>query len=472
MKIGKNKFEKFIGSVGKKITEFKPSEILHNTPNATDEEVLEKKIICPYCLEEIDLTKVLFRMDDNSELAKDNTEIFEDAEFLKLWHDIKKWPQNTQEIIEFDWGYGEVSPGYKSQDNFRYLKDAAKKRILQEREIQAKTITDGIPTQATDIAGCVSDKRLCPKCHCILPNGYGTRRTIFIAVVGIKGAGKTVFLSQLFKESSNRLALAGVGVPEHPSLRLFSECKKIEAGSLLPIGTSTERSPVPVFMTMNVFKDSENVDCVFFDIAGENCDESDDFKNLGKNVKFADGIIMLISPEQLPGAIVKNRKKNVDVSTVISAMAGGIEQTDGRKMKNRSKVKLAITVSMSDLLLTTEFETGKKFAADSIIWQDIEYNKFVRGFMREESKKVAREIRDVIGETLPDTVNRYYETANYFAVSSLGSKPTEDGIEKAYAPENCRCVRIEEPLLWIFSELGIVNKTTKLRWTYNGEIVE
>jgi len=224
-----------------------------------------------------------------------------------------------------------------------------------------------------------------------------------------------------------------------------------------------------------VFKDSENVDCVFFDIAGENCDEREDFKVLGKNVKFADGIIMLISPEQLPGAKVKTRKKNVDVSTVLGAMAGGIEQTDERKMKNRSKVKLAITVSMSDLLPTTEFETGKKFASDSIILHDIEYNQFTRGFMREDSDRVAREIRDVIGETLPDTVNRYYETANYFAVSSLGSNEvykTEDGIKKAYAPKNCRCVRIEEPLLWIFSELGIVNKTTKPRWTYNGEIVE
>ena len=234
MKVEKNRFE-WSGLGGKLLEKIKlsGSGIINSeeVSGAKDEAFPEKEIICPYCLKTINLNEVLFRASDSSVLKSEKGEGAlqlkkENDEKLVNLIEQKKWGIDTTVIKEFDWGYGEDDKGC-SEEKGKLLKDAVKNCILNDSMIQKKEYTNGIPTAAVDKNCQRTETRICPECHCILPKNYGTRKTYFFAVVGVKGSGKTIFLSQFFKEASSRLLNAGITVSDNSSMGLFVKNKKI-----------------------------------------------------------------------------------------------------------------------------------------------------------------------------------------------------------------------------------------------------
>ena len=64
---------------------------------------------------------------------------------------------------------------------------------------------------AMDDFGKPTYRRVCPYCHNPLPMGFGKHRVKNISIIGITGAGKTVYISQLLKGMTEYAAKSGLG---------------------------------------------------------------------------------------------------------------------------------------------------------------------------------------------------------------------------------------------------------------------
>lgn len=465
----KKSFADTLGEMFKKNEKTEPE--MAETMDAPKRNKVEgKKIRCPYCLKEFEINKVLFRVVADKLGGVDGFDPTTDHKLIDHWKK-RGWDDQSAELREFSWGYAEVPAaslegtvltGIKS-----YLLDVSTIREIDCNE-------DGITIGATDIKGNYTDIRVCPDCHCILPKGYGTRKVYFIGIVGIQGSGKTVFLSKLFaKAGNNLLSDIGIGVNETDSMKRFIKSKPITPNSKLPEGTDPEKIAPPIFMTGAIGEDDnvEEIDFVFYDIAGENSHKTERLSTRGEHIKYADGVIMLIDPNTQIPEIKKIKGKEIiekdrrGIAEVFSAMSNAFVGGRGRRIK-RSKAKLAVVISMSDLLPSAVFENGKTIKADNILLKDINYNTGKEGFMAEQANEINAAILELIGNALPNLVKKYYKTSRYFAVSALGSEP-KDGT----APSVDKCMRLEEPFAWILSELGVIESVGNKKWTYNGEIV-
>ena len=185
---------------------------------------------------------------------------------------------------------------------------------------------------------------------------------------------------------------------------------------------------------------------------------ADELAAMGEHIRLSDGVIMLLAPdEQLDNVDIAAEgggRRRID--EVLNAMYGAF---------NNSGTKLAVVVSKSDKL-RNEALYGNK---NSILFREVIYNTGAPGFMEDEAEKVNAHICDLVGNTLLKQVRREYPAAKYFAVSTLGGEALENG---SVAPLTINSTRLEEPIAWILSELGIIDKVSNKKWTYNGIVVD
>lgn len=138
------------------------------------------------------------------------------------------------------------------------------------------------------------------------PANYGKYSIKYISVIGIKGAGKTVYISQLLKEIHSYFASFGyVLETDRIVVQSYLAENRVETGCELPRGTGTDVFVQPMAFTM-LYKDSADrlnrQTFVLYDIAGELFDKSATAAALLNRfdfIKNSDGIIMLIDPKQV-----------------------------------------------------------------------------------------------------------------------------------------------------------------------------
>lgn len=263
-------------------------------------------------------------------------------------------------------------------------------------------------------------ERLCPSCHNPMPLAdYGKYPTMFISVVGITGAGKTVFLNQLLTKFAGELGGGRRFSISTSNLDAIGE--SINPGSPLPAATDDKvmRRPLAATLRINEQGRDEYLTLVFYDIAGENCvnekgdkDEARAKSTIGEFIAHSDGLIFLLDPEQIP-AFANGVVKPNNIANVVAVLSD-IRNQMNTENGDWDRVPVAICLAKSDKL-----DNSPHIPADNAIFSHT--NKSVIGFDRDEHKTIDVFLRDFLAENAHSVVAPLYlfKRSAYFAVSAI-----------------------------------------------------
>lgn len=185
----------------------------------------------------------------------------------------------------------------------------------QERESLLSMVLGSIGPEDTKRL----DKRICPYCHCIVPNGLGRLPVYRIAMLGGKASGKTTYMllaaSQLVQRNSRRsvlcdeLELARGSLVGESALffdEMFEQCR---IGQLPSTQMAENKSVFPLVMRIEPL--DETISPFFLilqDYPGEGMGNGTFMIN-NPGIMEADGVILLVDPDQM-----RARRQRAEVS--------------------------------------------------------------------------------------------------------------------------------------------------------------
>lgn len=386
-----------------------------------------KKIRCPYCFEEFAHDEVHFRIAEGTcEYAKDKSVKKGDTVDTEKFSRFLKSREIDQKF-EKVWGSSRGgTPDFSIEDLF-YVPwvDQSNKAdmIVGDYIPDADGFVEKIEDKCSHLP---SYTRICPNCHNKLPLHYGKNPQKFISVLGVSASGKTVYLKQLLSKLTDSLeggilshvngSYVDIGLP-------VDDESSITLDKPLPDSTKDLNFKIPNFITLTFKKDNvlTTYDFVIYDVAGEI------LVNLAKNnrnkfdffagyIKKSDAIITLIEPKQL----VSNPRPEYPASEMISTLY--------KVFGGQVQVPTAITISKSDLLLSSEFykeklnPNGTFFNENSIITKNIPWDSTKKYFYDDEYKMLSGQLRKFYtakANPFYESVNQQIADSSFFAVSSL-----------------------------------------------------
>lgn len=322
-----------------------------------------------------------------------------------------------------------------------------------------------------DVFGQKTMRRVCPECHNPLPRQYGKNPVKFISVIGVTGAGKTVYISQLLKYISKYAAYLNQNAfftSDHESN--FIEDNPVEMDVALPNSTVAGTFSQPMFYDF-ISKEKNTLitnTIVIYDIAGEDCKTATTMAKYGDYINYSDGIILLVDPGQL-------KWTDKDVPTEPKAVLNTIYVATKNSVTSLSEIPVAVCVSKSDTF-EEMIPAAKK---DIVCAKDYIMETKVPVFNATDYNELEKQLCEAMSDELAVALENKYKYYNYFAFSAIGGPVreeayktevgeilrTEDGkvIMKSYpiAPPVPR--RIAEPLFWLFYRFGFIKSEVPIR---------
>ena len=214
-----------------------------------------------------------------------------------------------------------------------------------------------------------------------------------------------------------------------------------------------------------LFKEKVNsFTLVFFDTAGEDLNDEDTMSTVNKYICKSAGIIFLLDPMQFP--TVRNQ---LDENTVSRASSVDWKQAtrsddilsrvsklirNDRNMKSDAKIDIPVAAVFS------KFDAIAQLIPEGSTILEISPHCSKKVFDMSDWHNVDNEIRSLLVEwgveSFMSQVDLNYMNHAYFAVSSLGmdNNPKENGKIDRPRPH-----RIEDPLLWILKENGVIKSS-------------
>ncbi len=503
-------------------------------------------ITCPYCFKKFEDNKVHFRLatahptdsqaplpegyDDWDEFAtrfpsgaeKDRLmaenvkhQFFTrryDEKYEKFWQAFggmttELRPEDTMDAIE-PYLRPVVDPNNVQHQKFlriqTRMKDGTNSYLHYDR--------DGMADSVTDLDGKVSNMRVCPECHNPLPLHYGKNPIKFISVIGVSGAGKTVYLSQLVRNIVSNAAKVGLAAHiTSNSTRQFLKENPVQMGVPLPGSTQPENFVQPMFYDLSkIMPDGtkQGNTIVLYDIAGENCTDAEKMAAFGSFVRNSDGMILLLDPKQLPFV---NSDGYGDIDQVTAVLDTLYLTITGSK-SGKSPIPLAVCLPKADKPSIQQIFTynpnedfvmyqpptppKKLFKKQVIPPMERRADLDAQRLLMEEVKNlvdpntrlpvplfystdynaISRKISRVISKFVPElatTLNNDYEYFNFFAFSALGCDvqefEDENGLKISRPVSAISPKRIEEPLYWLFCRFGYINPSEPLVRPFSGQ---
>lgn len=307
-------------------------------------------------------------------------------------------------------------------------------------------------------------RRVCRHCHNPLQINYGKTEVKFATVIGITGAGKTVYLSQLLKRISTYVAKAGWTVWQNaPSIRVFGENNVIKVGQPLPRSTPASSLQQPLIFSMDKMINGNNKiskTFVLYDVAGEVFTSPDLVDKFAPFIKHADGAIVLIDPNQFESINVINEKEKAldNPKAALEAIHGAVIDADD--INSKCKIPFAICLAKAD-------KPGvQQVLGDDLkelLRQDVEGSD-EGGFNARQYAPIAKKLTAFVQREQRDldlALRNSFSVYSYFAFTALGCdvKETKEGNNTISTPVGpILPKRIEEPLLWLLYRLGFIER--------------
>ncbi|MGH3522480.1 MAG: hypothetical protein ACRDU4_06540 [Mycobacterium sp.] len=348
-----------------------------------------------------------------------------------------------------------------------------------------KTLLGSGGTSACPHCGGRTGLRACPACHTPLSSIFAESRSPLVGMVGGKGAGKTVYLSVLYHElctTVRRRFLAdirltgdqqgGAGSPRQwlenyveqlfTHGRLFEQTAESRNGQRAPVVLEWRQpqrrlgSP-----TLGPRRFGTTV-LSFYDAAGEDL-TSQERVHTQAYLGVANGLILLLDPWQLPGAMgridvpaaaVREAEPPLEVLNRITELLRVSHQV---KASRRVQVPLAVVFAKMDAFfpaLGGNHPLLVKPAAPV-------HHHTMAGYDEATGQDTHEHVRAMLHDYGADDIDAHlmhnYATFRYFAVSALGATP--DYAAKAVDPGGVQPFRVEEPLLWLLKGFGVIDRS-------------
>ena len=391
--------------------------------------------LCPYCLEKVEHDKVHFLACSNTGDQRAKTEAELQAEnaspeerrrngLLGLFR-----PRTEDEQLENFWGHRGGRAAYDRYVYGRLHGEIRWSNPLVTPENAKQMTRSGYERDADGFVTAIHDSyaarpedafstiRLCPHCHNPLPPEYGRYPIRYIAVVGVTTSGKTVYLAQLTNYMA-RDVLGTVGLSA--AAQEVENVTRIAADLPLPPATTKETMRRPMYWTINARGHRETL--VFYDIAGENCVDAGRMQYYGLYIKHADGIVLLLDPEQFPaiaGYIGNSAGAAAyDPKTVLEALYREMDVGASRKCG----IPLALTISKSDCL--EQVGDARLVPPQNHFAQPIHHLLAgSSGFAEQDYTPLSGEVQFILTREAPQmytAAKAEFEQIGCFAVSALG----------------------------------------------------
>ncbi len=342
--------------------------------------------------------------------------------------------------------------------------------VILKGRVDPEEIENGYVSRLIDAYGRETRIRICPHCHNLLPNEFGKYETKYIAVVGITSSGKTVYLSQLFKQIDTYLAHANlVKLSVDDEIEKFVKGHQVKIGEQLPGGTTAHHLTLPIPMVIQNIKTKTRYMLIFYDIAGENCVNPARMAKFGPFVCNADGIIMITDPKQFNQLFVVGNNDQAGEDTlapgrVLQAMYEAFIADQVGNTSTSVDIPLAAAISKSDLLRGIINDRSRIFSNTD--YEEYESNGFAYDDFNSVNTEISMKLRTSSGAggsggqgaIYKNLLDAEFSQHAFFAFSALNCMPPLGGQPLLEQPNP---LRLEDPLIWLMYKMGMVEQARK-----------
>ncbi len=318
---------------------------------------------------------------------------------------------------------------------------------------------------------------VCPSCHNKLPESTLLGKDMIISVVGSRDTGKSHFVGVIINELIERISVKYGGAMEGfddtmarykagAYQKLYMDMQKLDLtkSSVQDVNNGAYRPLIYTLKLKHKALFREQIDSftlVFFDTAGEDLNDEDTMSTVNKYICKSAGIIFLLDPMQFPA--VRNQLDESVVSRACSVDWKQATRSDDimtrvsklirndKKMKSEEKIKIPVAAVFS------KFDAIAPLVPEGSTILETSPHCNEKMFNMADWHNVDSEIRSLLvewgAESFISQVDVNYTNYSFFAVSSLGldNNPKEDRRIDRPRPH-----RIEDPLLWILKENGVI----------------
>lgn len=426
------------------------------------------QITCPYCFESFDSEDVAFRMNqifteeqwDPENKGRTRTDIERDITIrdtekndLLAQYDLRAGfaPKLTDRVYNEFWSRlgGSTEERINDKDPYEpyqypvYLPSRDSKYFAAG---VGKFIKDGdMVLGAVDCFGHQTYKRVCPFCHNPLFGHYGRYPVKFISVIGVTGAGKTVYLSQLMAHFQDLAAQMGLAAPPASEyVKAYVDRNTVAYQQPLPGSTPIAQFQQPlIFDVQNTHADNPKksaITVVIYDLAGELFDgkHNDQFDTFAPFVKKSDAAILLIKPSQFD-----SETQDGDPVQVVNTLAGLIQD-------KFTSHPMAVCLSQLDGQDAADVQGSDSKNLQEIDFVEREFNAEDYNLLHDRIVEYVNE-RGSKGKTLAVNIKNY-KNYNYFGFSATGVEIGEN--DAPLAPPSPK--RIIEPIAWILHQFDFI----------------
>lgn len=318
---------------------------------------------------------------------------------------------------------------------------------------------------------------VCPSCHNKLPESTLLGKDMIISVVGSRDTGKSHFVGVIINELIERISVRFGGAMEGfddtmarykagAYQRLYLDMQKLDLtkSSVQDVNNGAYR---PLIFTLklrhkNLFKEQiESFTLVFFDTAGEDLNDEDTMSTVNKYICKSAGIIFLLDPMQIPS--VRNLLDENTVSRASSvdwkqaARSDDIMARVSKLIRNDRHMKAEQKIDIPVAAVFSKFDAIASLIPEGSTILETSPHCSGKVFDMSDWHNVDNEIKSLLvewgAESFMSQLDLNYTNYSYFAVSALGmdNNPKEDRRIDRPRPH-----RIEDPLLWVLKENGVI----------------
>ncbi|MGL4607608.1 MAG: TRAFAC clade GTPase domain-containing protein [Eubacteriaceae bacterium] len=380
-------------------------------------------IVCPFCFNKFPADDVLFRMEWSNENHVDSKKMV-DSKLVNFWNEMTNMPVPVQPQV----------------------------LVPKEFDEELRRRDNGVLVGLIDPFGKETTQRICPKCHNRLPSTAGKEESIIISFIGSTSAGKTFYMLFLIEQIIEKLSREDrfdLGFVELVSgfEELGRYQKELEEVRLNGMRATPPDFQIPLVYDLRLNKTNKNYTLCFYDFPGESITDNDFLHIKADHIKNASAHMLFIDPltiDSVAEALENDKAKN---TTKFKDLLAHLNQHYiGNEEGGMSSKPTAIIITKTDYFRRLDFfdENATIFKRCSGHDNKIDLN---------EIKKINKECQGFVENyaTFGGDVRGLFKNYSYFGVSSLGMEIEAGNLHAIVEP-----CRVEEPLLWLLYELGVI----------------